>query len=424
MKEPKIMEIGSTMRFWVFGDLMEQAVHLSFWRYDPEMNLVSSTSKDMELLDNLFAISGCKQAVLKAAQSDAMPVAVADTLSLVWLAVPQYIEGALQHIFVLGPSFNSYISEETLMAGINKMQLSHTLQSPLIERMKQIPSLQHTTLMNYGIMLYYCVTGETIDIADIRMQLENEESSQSMQDYRLQSTAHSMYAFEQLYFSAVKNGTVNFKAPTYIEPLGLGTLVQGKPLRQVQDQMIVKITLSCRSALSAGLPEQEAYAVSDRYIQAIEDCNNVTSAYDCGEQCYREYISRVHKFKQRSGQSRELYRCLVYLEEHLTEPVSFDDMAEKLGYNRSYLCTKFKKEMNQTIGEYLQNRRIEYAKLSLTSSDRSIQDISQMLQFGSSSYFGAVFRKATGMSPIEYRNHGSSEPENKGGKHYEAKTPD
>lgn len=59
--------------------------------------------------------------------------------------------------------------------------------------------------------------------------------------------------------------------------------------------------------------------------------------------------------------------------------------------------------MGITLTEYIQNARIEAAKMLLTTTDHSIQVISDRLQFTTRSYFGVVFHKYTGMAPAEYR---------------------
>lgn len=168
--------------------------------------------------------------------------------------------------------------------------------------------------------------------------------------------------------------------------------------------MIVKITLSTRAAIKGGLPEEIAFALSDRYILMVEDCTSAELAYNVGNICYKDMLERVHKLKQQSGQSRELQQCCAYIEARLTEKIDYAEMADALGYNRQYLSAKFKKETGKTLSEFITERRMEYAKMLLRGSDQSIMDISQLLQFSSCSYFGAAFRKHTGLSPSSYRS--------------------
>lgn len=53
--------------------------------------------------------------------------------------------------------------------------------------------------------------------------------------------------------------------------------------------------------------------------------------------------------------------------------------------------------------DYLKDIRLNYAKIWLTTTNRSIQDISDTLQFGTRNYFTKVFKERTGITPNEYR---------------------
>ncbi|WP_425357410.1 helix-turn-helix domain-containing protein [Mahella australiensis] len=65
--------------------------------------------------------------------------------------------------------------------------------------------------------------------------------------------------------------------------------------------------------------------------------------------------------------------------------------------------SKFKKEIGYSINDYIKNAKIEYAKMLLSSSTQSVQNISDSLNFCSRSYFADVFQKIVGTSPNEYR---------------------
>ena len=63
----------------------------------------------------------------------------------------------------------------------------------------------------------------------------------------------------------------------------------------------------------------------------------------------------------------------------------------------------FKKETGCTFLTYLTNYRIACAKHLLTSSTYRIHEISMMVGFADPKYFSKVFRKATGFTPVEWR---------------------
>lgn len=89
-----------------------------------------------------------------------------------------------------------------------------------------------------------------------------------------------------------------------------------------------------------------------------------------------------------------------YIDCHPT--ASMTELAEALKRSEGYLRTNFKRDMNQTIADYALQQRIERAKRLLAQRPVKIADIAQTLHYQSTQYFSAVFRKATGLTPMEY----------------------
>lgn len=74
-------------------------------------------------------------------------------------------------------------------------------------------------------------------------------------------------------------------------------------------------------------------------------------------------------------------------------------------YRISAFCSrKFQKEMGTRLSEYIRDTRLEYAKIWLLSTEKTVQEISEQLQFCSRNYFSRVFREKEGVSPQEFRD--------------------
>lgn len=76
-----------------------------------------------------------------------------------------------------------------------------------------------------------------------------------------------------------------------------------------------------------------------------------------------------------------------------------------------YFIRKFYKEMGIKVSDYIKQARIEYAKVVLVTSKKSIQEISDLLQFGTRNYFSKVFHEVVGMMPAAYREKTGSKGE-------------
>ena len=69
----------------------------------------------------------------------------------------------------------------------------------------------------------------------------------------------------------------------------------------------------------------------------------------------------------------------------------------------AYISKLFHNEVNVTIAQYIQQKRIDAAKNMLTFTDYTISDIANYLQFSTESYFISVFGKFCGLTPKKYR---------------------
>ena len=92
-----------------------------------------------------------------------------------------------------------------------------------------------------------------------------------------------------------------------------------------------------------------------------------------------------------------------YIDLHFKESLSLGQLAEKAHMDKYYLAHTFKEEYGTSPINYMITRRIVESRYLLSETDLSLTQIAQMLGFSSPSYFSQAFRKAQGISPIDYR---------------------
>ncbi len=95
---------------------------------------------------------------------------------------------------------------------------------------------------------------------------------------------------------------------------------------------------------------------------------------------------------------------LSYIEEHYTEPLSLDDMAQVANLSPRYFCRFFRKMTQYTPTEYLNYFRIECACEQLADSHNTITDVALNCGFNDISYFIKAFHKAKGVTPKQYKS--------------------
>lgn len=99
----------------------------------------------------------------------------------------------------------------------------------------------------------------------------------------------------------------------------------------------------------------------------------------------------------------DIQKSLQFIQDHLTTSVSIDEIAEECALSPSRFKAKFKEQMGVTPLYYMNSLKIDKAKEMLKNSDQSVIQIAFALDFASSNYFSAVFKKFTGYTPVEYR---------------------
>ena len=167
---------------------------------------------------------------------------------------------------------------------------------------------------------------------------------------------------------------------------------------------IAGITLFTRAAIEGGVPEETAYALSDGYIQTVEECTSKSSIEKLSQKAALRFAQEVQKSGMRHY-SREIEAAVKYIHLHLHVPVTLEETAEAAGISASYLSRLFKKETGMSIVDYIQKERIEAACNMLTYSDYTAAQISEYLCFSTQSYFIKIFRKYTGTTPAKYKKY-------------------
>lgn len=79
-----------------------------------------------------------------------------------------------------------------------------------------------------------------------------------------------------------------------------------------------------------------------------------------------------------------------------------DDLADRVGVSKSHLIRQFQASMQITPGAYLEETRIEKAKVLLVSADLDMEMVANLCGYSCANYFGKVFKKKLKTSPSEY----------------------
>ncbi|WP_072332705.1 MULTISPECIES: AraC family transcriptional regulator [unclassified Paenibacillus] len=170
---------------------------------------------------------------------------------------------------------------------------------------------------------------------------------------------------------------------------------------------------------------QLAYTLSTTALP-MDKSSGMSVDYDFGS-----FIQHMHKLETLQDVQDHFcelidHLCLIFKEKKVTKhdslvasidqiiQQSYSDrdlsllkMAELIDMSPAYLGRIFKKLTLKSIPDYLNEYRIERAKELLVTTHDTIEEISQKTGYNNSTYFYKMFKKYTGITPAEYRQHGS-----------------
>ena len=105
----------------------------------------------------------------------------------------------------------------------------------------------------------------------------------------------------------------------------------------------------------------------------------------------------------KTGVHQKVHEVALYLQTHIHESVSLEELAQRFFMSRSYLTRSFRNITGFSVVEYMTYIRIQKAQQLLRESDRSITEIADLCGFGNITYFEKVFKTTTGHTPVQYR---------------------
>src|SRR5690554_7462639 len=107
---------------------------------------------------------------------------------------------------------------------------------------------------------------------------------------------------------------------------------------------------------------------------------------------------------QRNHSYEDIKIVQDYIESHFSEKLSIEMLAGLIHMGRRTFERKFKEATHNTPIEYIQRVRIEAAKLYFEASRKNVSEIMFDVGYTDTKAFRDIFKKITGLTPIEYRN--------------------
>lgn len=238
----------------------------------------------------------------------------------------------------------------------------------------------------------------------------NQELSYRLFRQREEAFEHVTYEDEYKLYFAVASGNLAFVeqvANYYMSPNAVGHEKNGvlskNPLQNIKYHAVIFIALITRLCVEHGMPREDAYTLSDLFINRIDVCKTPNDILYIQGEALLDFTQRMTTLEKENVYSLPILHAIEYINKHLQDDLTLSTIADALRLSPSYLSYLFKKETGQNVKEYILHKKLKAAEDLLLHSDMGYADIAEYFNFSSQSYFIACFKKATGQTPRQYR---------------------
>lgn len=317
---------------------------------------------------------------------------------------------------IIGPTRLVPNSEQDLHKLALRLELSPEDIPKFITGMKAIVGLPIERLLQMLCLLHYFFTNEKINLEDISIyesqqntfhrNLTEESSKMLMEEYEsaFYRKVHNTYHAEAAMVDIISKGNLSALNEYLTSPAAVQSgLLANDPLRQRKNTFISTATLASRAAIQGGMDQSNALTLSESYIQKCELLNSPEAISNLQYHMVQNFTQKVNQLQLGTNASKLVTDVANYIQHHLSQPITTQEIADALFISRPYLSKKFREETGQTLKNFILTHKIDEAKRLLKYTNKPLLSIAFYLGFSSQSHFTREFKKITGKTPGDYR---------------------
>ncbi len=313
----------------------------------------------------------------------------------------------VREICCVGP-FVARADEVSAKKVAEKNHLSDTLIPALEEYYSSIPAVYSTSAIAAQVSSLFRYSGGFSRIVlDDSMAMDayyelSAPVSTSAELYSSAALIEERYRQEDVFLDAVCRGdyTAALQALHMLSRYHIPN--RSTTLRERKNALIIQNTLLRKSVQKANVPPFRIHEISGSIAKRIEAADTEKELYKLSFDMVRKYCLLVQNCAT-GAYTQVISDALRYIDSHLAEPITLVSLAAQVNVSTSYLSARFKREVGQTLTEYINHKRLENCQILLSKTDLPIQEIAARVGILDENYFSRLFRKQYKMTPREYR---------------------
>lgn len=313
-------------------------------------------------------------------------------------------------VVVIGPFLQERLTETHILELCQKNKIEPKYQKNINEFCSVLPILS-TYSPIYVFLDSFCerMWGRKYAVSDIVSDASfantsiTESSGRELDKIFSETKAmERRYAFENEILDAVAMGSeskLNKLSAVFNESFFERRVAD--PVRNAKNYGIIMNTLLRKAAERGGVHPVQLDKISSEFALKIELFTSVEQGNELMTEMFKAYCRLVRE--KASSYSPLVKSVITAIDSDLSAELSLSALASELNVSSVYLSTVFKKETGKTVTEYINEKRISYAKHLLRTTSLQIQTISLHCGIMDVHYFSKLFKQKTGMTPSAFR---------------------
>lgn len=96
--------------------------------------------------------------------------------------------------------------------------------------------------------------------------------------------------------------------------------------------------------------------------------------------------------------------AIAYIKQNFTQTITVEDICKEVGFSKFHMCRIFKEITGQTIIEYINFLKCDYARTLLMTGKCNVKESAEICGFQNLSYFSKTYKKYMGQLPSKENN--------------------
>jgi len=336
---------------------------------------------------------------------------------LIEWSAPVVVEGRFLGSFSCGPALMWQLDDlawEEVAGSIRDLDLPHAELRSLLSDIKILtaPNVQAAADLLFVLTNHIARTGlltlnQKRELNDQQKQLAEAIGTRKTAEELLSAVEmrnNSFYPLEKErnLLGRVRIGDRTGAKEILNELLGEILLGSGGDQEVMKARLLELLIVLSRAAVEGGANLDKLFRLNFSFIGRLSGIDNFDELCLWIVDALDNFMDTVYQVKQVKN-VRLIGEAITYIRQHYGETLTLEGLAQKVFISPFYLSHLFKEELGLTFVEYLTRVRVEEAKQLLAMGSLSVLGVAEKVGYEDASYFSKIFRRATGLSPSQYR---------------------